>query len=245
MKMFNMFFVAVTVMLAQFASAANEVTVQYARLYQSDLSGSCEVCTRFTGVVEVKNIAYSKQVIVHYQTGFTGWTSQAAQYIGPSRAGYEYWGFKSNQLGTTADFAVEYKVNGQVYWDNNMNANYFIQTEEPLIVNNNIKVLLTRDELLEIRRFPDFIGVLGSIHVQNLGAQKNVKVRYTTNAWATWNEVPAQYSATASNGLERWGFNLELPLDATQLELVVSYTVNGQTYWDSNLGRNYRYPLPQ
>lgn len=247
MRIFKALTIAVTIMLTQLAVAAGDtVALQYARLYQSDLSGSCEVCTIFSGVVEVKNIAYNKEVLVHYETGFSGgWVTQAAEYVGPSREGYEYWSFSSSQIGTTANFAVEFKANGGRYWDNNGGADYFIQTETPVMAADAVKVLLTRDQRFEARRFPDFIGVLATIHLESLGYEKEVLVRYTTDGWATWDEVAAGYNLTASNGLERWSFTLDLPLDTEELELAVSYSVNGETYWDSNLGRNYEVALPQ
>lgn len=243
----KLLFTSMLLFASSFTLAADEVKLQYARYFQSDLSGSCEVCSTFNGVIEVKNIAYTKAVTVHYIGGFTNnWTTTPASYIGPSRPGFEYWGFSVGLLGDETDFAIQYQVSGQTYWDNNNNADYFVDIDGPLIANPDINLLLSNNQAPLIQRFPAFVGYLGSVHLRNLAFQKEVFIRYTTDDWVSYKDANATYAATESSGLERWGFSLELPVSAQHIEFAIGYKVAGATYWDNNLlRRNYRFALPQ
>mgnify|MGYP001171482110 CR=1 FL=1 len=107
----------------------------YCYLYPGQTSSS------FYVVVDVKNLAYDKQVNIVYTTD--GWkTTQTTplQYTStyaissggyvtsPNVFGVERW-IKTISLPTTVnniEFAVSYKVNGQEYWDNNFGKNHKI-----------------------------------------------------------------------------------------------------------------------
>lgn len=89
--------------------------------------------------VTVRNLAFAKLVRVHYSTdGWTtkriatatfnpnfwaGWYSAAPN---PNRYGFEEWNFELDvgPTATAVQYAVEYVVNGQTYWDNNYGRNY-------------------------------------------------------------------------------------------------------------------------
>ena len=62
------------------------------------------------------------------------------------------------------------------------------------------------------------------------------------------NTAPLEYHQSLPENLEMWratvvtapyepGFT---PADSVLVEFCISYTVNGQTYWDNNGGNNYR-----
>lgn len=222
--------------------AAGEVSLSSAQYYMNGTS--CDVCNGLEAVIEVANIGYEKEVTLHHLEPFQGsWTAVDAEYVGPSREGYEYWKVSKTVFGDATSFAIEYEVNGQTYWDNNNGSDYYIASDD-VILSDGVNVLLNRAEGLIMQRFPSNVGVLASVTVRNIAYEKDVKVRYTTDNWLTINEVSASYAQTDESGFERWAFSLELPVDATDMELVVSYTVNGVTYWDNNLGRNHYYILP-
>lgn len=96
--------------------------------------------TTFYGVTTLRNLAPTKIVRVHYSTD--GWATKGivnASYssyfwfgayssaANPNPYGFEEWSF-SLPIGTATqlDYAIEYVVNGQTYWDNNTGLNYHV-----------------------------------------------------------------------------------------------------------------------
>jgi len=93
------------------------------------------------GAIDVKNIAYAKDVTVVYTTN--NWQSTmtaTASYAGsrvyygystfdnPNRYGVERWYFFLPSFsGRTVQYAVRYTVSGVTYWDNNEGANYTVR----------------------------------------------------------------------------------------------------------------------
>ena len=112
------------------AFAIDEINVEFSRYFQSDNSGSCEMCTTFNGIIEVKNLSPQKTVEVHYSDPMYGfWSMLQADYIGPSRPGYEYWSFSKSLIGNNdIQFALALKANNQTYWDNNFGSDYIVCT---------------------------------------------------------------------------------------------------------------------
>lgn len=101
-------------------------------------------------------------------------------------------------------------------------------------------------KLLEFQSFTSFykgywnVGRFEAL-VANLGYAKSVNIHIKTSA-GVWSDFPLAYSRAADAGREVWAapFDLyTLPTGADPLEFAVSYTVNGQTYWDNNNGANY------
>lgn len=93
------------------------------------------------GAVDVRNIAYTKDVTIVYTTNNWVTTLTAkASYAGP-RVHYGYSTFDNPNIhgterwyfflpsfqGQTVQYAVKYTVNGQTYWDNNEGANYTVR----------------------------------------------------------------------------------------------------------------------
>ena len=74
------------------------------------------------------------------------------------------------------------------------------------------------------------------ILVQNLAYEKQVSIWCRTGS--IWKDIPARYVASLPGNLELWAAaatNSEDEFDA-------KYTVLGTTWWDNNLGRNYKFP---
>ena len=76
--------------------------------------------------------------------------------------------------------------------------------------------------------------------MQNYGYNKVVKVRYTTDNWATFKDADLTYYSTYDDGTEYWSVELDSSVKIdSNFKYAISYTVNGVTYWDNNFGLNY------
>ena len=79
----------------------------------------------------------------------------------------------------------------------------------------------------------------GYVRVTNIDYHKKVQVRWTADAWHSHQDVECTYSHAFQDSNTDC-FTFKLPISGEQLELALQYTVNGQTYWDNNGGRNYK-----
>lgn len=203
-------------------------------------------------LIQVRNIAYDKQVYVHHQLMDSSWVDIPASYIRQCNSTYELWGLDSTEVfGQSSfgnQFVVKYIVLGQTYWDNNNGANYTLLTpvshmEGPgPMLGNYINVLLR-----DVSSFDGYPAAY--IDIRNIAYVKDVRFIYTNNNWATYvtlNAVYQSYTRTDFGsyiywpngyGVERWKVdlsNITLPI-----QFYISYTVNGQTYYDNNYCSNY------
>ncbi|XP_076836485.1 protein phosphatase 1 regulatory subunit 3B isoform X2 [Brachyhypopomus gauderio] len=88
-------------------------------------------------------------------------------------------------------------------------------------------------------------AVVGTIKVKNISFEKSVKVRVTFDTWKSYTDVDCQYVNDTYSGSDWDTFSLEVDLPENtrpheRVEFAVCYMVNGVTYWDNNLGHNYR-----
>jgi len=79
----------------------------------------------------------------------------------------------------------------------------------------------------------------GYVRVTNIAYHKKVQVRWTTDAWHSQQDIECTYSHTFQD-TNTDCFTFKLPISGEQLELALQYTVNEQSYWDNNCGRNYK-----
>lgn len=194
-----------------------------------------------TGYVEVENLGYNKNITIHYNIDGT-WRDVAAEYVGPTHGNYEAWKFTTiyqnsgyrGSVGCT--FAIKYEVNGQTYWDNNNGNNYYVNTGgisyAPIMVFGVGKVMVKSYSANDTT-------FQGSVYLENIAYDKDVKIRYTTDDWATYSEISCSYNGSATNNVEAWVFTETLPDDWEAIQFAASYTVNGVTYWDNSFGANY------
>ncbi|XP_021409242.2 protein phosphatase 1 regulatory subunit 3D [Lonchura striata] len=93
-----------------------------------------------------------------------------------------------------------------------------------------------------------YLGLSGTIHVQNVAFEKQVSVRYTFNQWESIHEVCARWNCSIpdknrQDQVDVFTFFLPVPPFLLQLSTLVQfaarYQVNGQEYWDNNRGKNY------
>lgn len=95
---------------------------------------------RFSGVINIRNLDYVKDINVVYTTD--NWRTQNtikanferyysygySTVISPNAQGIENWIFSARLPNGVSEieYAISYKVNGQEYWDNNFGNNYKI-----------------------------------------------------------------------------------------------------------------------
>ncbi|XP_029082361.1 protein phosphatase 1 regulatory subunit 3B isoform X1 [Monodon monoceros] len=88
-------------------------------------------------------------------------------------------------------------------------------------------------------------AIAGTVKVQNLAFEKMVKVRMTFDTWKSFTDFPCWYVKDTYAGSDKDTFSFEISLPEKiqsyeRMEFAVCYECNGQTYWDSNKGKNYR-----
>lgn len=206
----------------------------------------------FKGSIEVENIAPSKQVNVVWKIyGRTdGWLSTPATYAAPTEGNLEAWEFSAYiltyyhpSIATSAavyglEFYLEYYVNGTRYVDNNGGSNYRVggydQSEailkKPVVKVGNVAFGTNSD-------------FKGHIYLKNFPVNKEVKIVYSTDNWATVQQAWASkaYTLNNSNGaLDRWEFDVPVAAEVKRIEIAVLYVGDGTQYWDTNYNnRNY------
>ncbi len=206
---------------------------------------------RAIGYVDLKNIAYRKDVWVHYglRSSPHQWKTELATYVGPSTAGREIWRFETTpvtyppRLAADFELVIGYEVAGRRYWDNNGRENYRVSTGSrtlgPQVLLGSSEVVLHKAGTHTIR---GDTTLTGAVLVKDLAYHKVVRIVFTYDGWQTVREVGASYMRPSSNDSEFWHFERalgQIPA-AAELELAVEYRVGGRSRWDNNFGRNYR-----
>eukprot|EP01061_Rhynchopus_euleeides_P043180 TRINITY_DN7537_c0_g1_i1.p1 TRINITY_DN7537_c0_g1~~TRINITY_DN7537_c0_g1_i1.p1 ORF type:complete len:266 (+),score=124.08 TRINITY_DN7537_c0_g1_i1:106-903(+) len=150
------------------------------------------------------------------------------------------------------NFKLRYTVDGKTYWANNTDSetgNYHVEALSGERITNNVYV-----DHFVARKYGDSPRTMEvGVFVQNLGFHKQVTVRYSADNWASYKEASLGfqygklegYSYTQypnSNGAEYWYASIHddmLQHAPNTVRFAVSYTVNGQTYWDNKFGQDY------
>lgn len=87
------------------------------------------------------------------------------------------------------------------------------------------------------------LTMIGSVRVANIGYDKRVFVRFTTDCWLHFADKEATYvPLSCDGGTDRFSFTITAPADIHEYglaEFCVCYVANGVEHWDSNGGRNY------
>lgn len=87
------------------------------------------------------------------------------------------------------------------------------------------------------------VTLIGTIKVRNLGFEKDVRIRHSSDNWNTYIDSMAMYVAGSCDGpTDRFSFGLSGPRSMTPgniLSFAIYYKVNGKIYWDNNGGQNY------
>lgn len=214
------------------------------------------------GYVCLENLAYNKEVIIHYSVNGAAWQKKAISGFGYQQAapetGKEVWCFNidlpavnyqsawKNLLvepwaAVNVEFAIEYKVNGQTYWDNNGGRNYKMSTrgtnpQSGLVAMG--RSLVAREGYTSPINGNIYYDKL-NIAVANTAYTKKVTVLYTKNNWNTSAVLTADYNGSSPDGSIDY-FLVDLPYEnGDSLKYAISYTAQGVTTWDNNFGNDY------
>lgn len=208
--------------------------------YSASVSDSAEL-GHCVGYIAVKNLGYDKKVTVHYNTpaSSTVWSDIDATYVGTNASdGYEIWRFETpttyslDGLGDI-QYAIRYEVNGQTYWDNNNGKNY--QTNDftasrPHVIST-VKSYENNQQFLNV-----YIGTKKSV------SPDAVRLRYTEDNWATYSDVDAVSTNEVFYNYDTNCWVAKIPISSgKQVQFSAYYELNGNQYWDNNLGSNYAY----
>ncbi|GFQ96420.1 glycogen-binding subunit 76A [Trichonephila clavata] len=86
------------------------------------------------------------------------------------------------------------------------------------------------------------LKVTGVVRILNIGYEKKVLARYTTNHWMSFTDHTAEYVPRSSDELtDKFKFTIypRFMQPGSKLSLVVKYEVNSDEFWDNNQGKNY------
>lgn len=214
--------------------------------------------------VLVRNLAYAKDVAIHYKGKDGGWRDLQLAYREPAAGDEELWtGFSrldDNQPGDNrfpVEFAVRYRVAGQTYWDNNGGRNYRVGAWDGPLLGPGVQVLAAHTD--GGVNNPMRIG----IDTRDQPGPKLLRVHYTEDDWATsllihatptagsyampGENIPATIQSPNAVGVTHW--EVSLPRPTRPFKFALAYVVGSATYWDNHYQRNYLFqndfPNPQ
>jgi hypothetical protein len=224
------------------------------KLIRSENYTSCGYNTGCYGVmnylIQVKNIAYEKHVYIHQKMNDGSWIDIPAHYNSQCcNSGYEFWSLDTFPSNFGDEYVLKYVVLGQTYWDNNNGTNYHVLHDYydgpgPML-GNDINVLLRHASRSS---YDDKLWAY--IDLRNIAYAKNVTLTYTTDNWQHSTSINGVYQSSYQTGystfiyfpnaynVERWRVVSPGPITGP-IQFYISYTVNGQTYYDNNYLCNY------
>lgn len=203
----------------------------------------------------VKNIAYQKQVEVFWagQDGF--WRTTKAEYHSSVGQNLELWRAKASFampgngfLPGNIQFALNYRVLGKEYWDNNHSLDYLIEADSGILVHEEVSLLnlgFQQDLKLGQKLYPVTVAVRHSL------SPRRLNIVWTTDRWATQNQASCffqkdfWYQSTGSKagnpnqyGWEVWGGQIGIG-HAYRVEYAIVCDTDTGKIWDNNFGNNY------
>ena len=204
------------------------------QLYYNDTCYVYHGTTSSNIYIKVANNIQDKDVKVKYKTSTKEDTGHA-EFIKNLDADYSIYQFHPDVSMGDIEYTIEAE-NGnhtEAYIDDNNGKKY---TSADILGAANISARRTN-------------GSVGSSYypicaaVKNLGYTKDIKVRYTLDNWNTYKEVPLShdnYKYNDDDSCEIWSTSIDTTgATSDTFQYCLYYTVNGQTYWDNNFGRNY------
>lgn len=185
---------------------------------------------QFANYIRVnKNIA-NKKVYLRYRDQGEEWQTEEARYVADLDNDYEIYVAYCGKMGGYYECDLVCESGDTTYIDDNDGKHYTGQT----LGTASVCALRTPSPC------DSYFKV--SALVKNYAYEKEVAVRYTTDGWKTYKEAELKYDSVADDGNEIWSTTLNLPegtISGDKFEYAIRYTVNGNTYWDNNFGRNY------
>lgn len=201
------------------------------KMYYCDQVVSWRGSSQYIVYIQVNaSSAANKSVYVHYNAGSNEWKDETATYVTKLDNNTEIWKATVSGFGITGDYAIKYVGDGHTYWDNNNGNNY-----------SSYDILGQANVIVDRLSYQSAQNYTINAVVKNLTYNKIIKVRYTQDNWATYQDAALSYSSPYYNtDYETWSVTLNLDENKMDsFQYCVSYEVNGQTYWDNNFGANY------
>lgn len=222
------------------------------------------VISRKRGVVQqaiffclrVRNLAYAKQVEVHWAGEDGAWETLPAMYWGPGGEGSELWLARTWRQATAGaslpgniEFVAVHRSNGGEYWCKGPQGGHFrCQADAGVRLPESVEIqhigyapLLQNDQ----KTLTVDVAV-----AQSTGAEE-VFVEWSDDGWRTKQRTPCQYArdhwdrtqqSNARNpnqyGVQIWSARLRVR-DAYRIEYAAGCRTRSGERWDNNRGRNY------
>lgn len=239
---------------ADFALGQAHVELLYVKAASRFPYQGSEGLGRMYGFVAVKNLAYEKDVAVHWgqRQGAGPWRDTAATYVGALADGREVWTFETPEvsypprLSAEFQFAVRYRVQGREYWDNRGGSDWRIATGARTVFPADVVLGASPCALRKANAWQHggAASLQGIVVVKNLAYDKRLRVVYSTDGWRTLQTGAATYGHPLSDGTEEWYFDVPLAPGATHVDFALSCEMNGVTTWDNHFGRDYTAAVP-
>jgi Carbohydrate/starch-binding module (family 21) len=226
------------------------VRLKYAESDTFSPGGGIGPVTNTTITAKVQNLAFAKDVAIHYAQPDGTWAERPL----PFQRWFGTYDTFSRNDGTfvTTEFVVRYTVNGQTFWDNNGGTNYRVDELRPNTVGGNVVLnkAIARRGLQAGGGFTVVTSwVEGEIYVKNLSFNKRVGIRLSANDWASFRDTDASFAGlvTVAEGLsqvEVWTFktpefNLDVSTPVFRFAIFYNNLDSGEWFWDNNFGQDY------
>lgn len=201
--------------------------------------------------VKVKNIAFAKDVAVHYTPDGSTWKDRALAF---SAHFGDYDIFKETVNEQVVQFVIRYVAAGQTFFDNNAGGDYAFSSNLAVVGGNVIlnNAIAKRGTQAGGGFVFDTSWLEGEILVNNLSFVKNVGVRLSVDGGVNWSDAPAFFAGSnASNGVfvgpgaEVWKFKtpeLNFNNASPEFRFAVFYrnVATGEVFWDNNFSQDYK-----
>ena len=194
--------------------------------------------------VVVENLAFNKIVgIWGHSAGSGNWGFFPCSFDHSVPNNSEIW--SAHIGGTEIDqFDLEYRVLGNIHWDNNAGFNYLLDTGAAHT--DGIGTAIVVPNVLAVASGIEPSGKLNvEVLVKNLAFAKQVAIVYTTDNRTTFHNAFGSFQRsfpppTTPHQVqsELWAISVQLTPGASG-QFAVFYIVGGATYWDNNFGANY------
>ncbi len=173
---------------------------------------------------------------VVYSVNGGDWQKQPADFIQQGDDGYDYWEFfeVTDKPDTSIQYAIQYEIAGNEYWDNNQYQDY------SGVYNVGSSLTIDEVQLVYAGRYEGGSVATLTVAVENIAYHKKVKIIYSNDGGLSWHVSDGSYLRPANNGFEVWSLALRDLTPEEDLIFAINYEVNGQSFWDNNDYQDYR-----
>jgi hypothetical protein len=210
--------------------------------------GGCSSCRFWSGVIEIANLDFSKDVAVVWKREPDGvWVENQAQFLRTVDQRRELWSFSGVGGPGATRFAIRYRIRGAEYWDNNGGSDYSVTIDasggQGLVgfnapLSNELDLAVTRATVSSAGQNRPGNVLNLELLVRNRVPSKQVSLVFTLDNWQSTQTVSAQYVYGGSQTTETWSAGVSFGAWPKIEFAVVSRQANRES-WDNNFGRNY------